>query len=80
MLAKWILISIVGSIVLTFALNVLPRLFPRTARRVQRKLAEPVQRDTGAPPKLKVYFSWKAMLIGSIVLTIIINLIGHLVR
>jgi hypothetical protein len=84
---NWLIVSIVGSFVLTVLLNVLPMLFPKTARRAQERMIEEIQKqhdwedDAARPgPLVKVFFPWKAMLIGSLVLTVLINLIGWLAR
>ncbi len=83
----WLLVSIVGSVVLTLALNLLPMLFPKTARRAQEKIVEDIRKqhdwedDAARPgPSVKVFFPWKAMLIGSLVLTLLVNLVGFLAR
>ncbi|MEM7387311.1 MAG: hypothetical protein AAF514_20425 [Verrucomicrobiota bacterium] len=82
---NFLLISIIASVVLTVLLNQLPLIFPRTAGRTQRKLEENARRmieqhEDDAKPRVKVFFPWKAMLIGSIVLTILVNLIGCFAR
>jgi hypothetical protein len=82
---SWLLVSIVGSLVLTVLLNVLPMLFPKTARRAQERIIEEIQKqhnwedDADRPgPTVKVFFPWKSMLIGSLVLTVLMNLISWL--
>ena len=83
---NWLLISVLGSIALTALLNLAPMLFPRATRRARERLLEQMQdhqRQIDAPepgPRVKVFFPWKAMLIGSIVLTVVVNLLGLLVR
>lgn len=84
---NWLIVSIVGSFVLTVLLNVLPMLFPKTARHVQERMIEEIQKqhaweddDARPGPAVKVFFPWKAMLIGSLVLTVLINLIGWFAR
>ena len=81
----FLLISIIGSILLTLALNLLPALFPNTAARAERKIIEKMhvtQSDRLDPntPKVRVFFPWKAMLIISLILTIAVNFIGVLAR
>jgi len=83
-MSNFILYSIIASIVLTVMLNVLPLLFPDAATRLQKKIEENArkaiaQHEDGARPRVKVFFPWKAMLIGSIVLTVLLNLINLLV-
>jgi len=80
---NFILYSIVASVVLTVILNVLPLLFPDTAANIQKKIEENARRsieqyEDGNRPRVKVFFPWKAMLIGSIILTVLVNLIGLL--
>lgn len=84
---NWLIVSIVGSVVLTVLLNLLPMLFPKTARRAQERMIEEIQKqhdwgdDAARPgPSVKVFFPWKTMLIGSLLLTVLINLIGWFAR
>ena len=77
--------SIIGSIVLTIIMNVLPLLFPNAAAKMQRKIEENARRaieqhEDDNQPSVKVFFPWKAMLIGSVVLTVLVNLIGYFSR
>lgn len=74
--------SLVASAVLTLALNVLPRLFPNATRKAEQEVHRRVEdawaeREPGdGGPRVKVLFPWKAMLIISIVLTVIVNVVG----
>ena len=82
-MGDFILYSIIGSVLLTVALNVLPLLFPNTADKLQRKMEENARRpieqhQNDDLPKVKVFFPWKTMLIASVVLTVIVNLISFL--
>ena len=86
-MSDWLIVSIVGSVVLTVLLNLLPMLFPKTARRAQERMIEEIHKQhdweddaTRAGPAVKVFFPWKAMLVGSLVLTVLINLIGWFAR
>ena len=84
-MSNFIIYSIIASIVLTVVLNVLPLLFPDAATRLQKKIEENArkaiaQHEDGTRPRVKVFFPWKAMLIGSIVLTVLVNLISLLAR
>jgi hypothetical protein len=68
--------SIIASIVLTVALNVALRLFPKTARRLHERIAQRAERmayDQPSGSNVRVIFPWKAMLIGSLLLTLLIN-------
>lgn len=76
----FLLYSIIGSVVLTIVLNVLALLFPNGVAKMQRRIEEhahrPInQHEDDTPPRVKVLFPWKAMLIGSIVITVLVNLI-----
>jgi hypothetical protein len=88
-MANFLLISIIGSIVLTILINVIPMLFPRQTQRVERRVHEKIEqalsedearRQEGKRPRVHVFFPWKAMLVVSIVLTVLLNGIGLLVR
>lgn len=79
----WLILSIAGSILLTLALNLLQVCIPKASHRVWRRLTGPLpnrhERDDDAVRsgrRIHVFFPWRAMLIGSIVLTLIVNLIG----
>ena len=83
-MSDFILYSIIASVVLTLALNIIPRLFPnasrRTMDRVQEKMEEQARKvEDGERPRVQVFFPWKAMLLISIVLTVFLNL-GSLLR
>ncbi len=78
-------ISLIASILLTVALNLLPMLFPKTAAKAERKIVKAMQethenRVDPNRPKVRVFFPWKVMLLISIVLTIAVNLIGFIAR
>ena len=82
---NFLTVSIVGSIVLTILLNLFPMLFPNTADKMQRKLEESARRSIEQQkdenqPNVKVFFPWKAMLIGCVVLTVLVNLVGYFSR
>lgn len=82
---NFLTISIIGSIVLTVLLNLLPMLFPNAADKMQRKLQESARRsiEQQADEKqsnVKVFFPWKMMLVGSLVLTVLVNLVGYFSR
>ncbi len=84
-MSNFIIYSIVASVVLTAVLNVLPLLFPNTAAKMQRKIEENARRaieqhEDVNQPRVKVFFPWKAMLMGSIILTVLVNLVGAFIR
>lgn len=79
--------SIVASIILTLALNLIPRLFPNATRRAGQKILEKIDEDDHIRsdpglqrPKVRVYFPWKAMLVGSVLLTVVLNVFGLFAR
>jgi hypothetical protein len=77
---NFIVYSIVASVVITVALNVLPLLFPNAAAKIQKKIEENARRaieqhEDAGRPRVKVFLPWKAMLIGSIVFTLLVNII-----
>ncbi len=79
-MGNFVLYSIVGSIVLTLLLNFLPLVFPNFAATTMRKLEESARRtidqhEDDNQPRVKVFFPWKGMLIGSVILTILVNVI-----
>lgn len=76
---NWLVLSIVASVVLTVVLNLGIRLFPGAADRGARQLGDwaerqSVDRDPGAS-RVQVYAPWKAMLIVSLALTVVLNLL-----
>ena len=82
---EFLLTSLIASIVLTLALNLLPMIFPKSAAKAERKIVETMQKthnDRVDPnsPKVRVFFPWKMMLLLSIGLTIAVNLIGFIAR
>jgi hypothetical protein len=80
-----VVVSVVASVVLTVLLNVALRIIPGLGRRVEQALERVVERthpSAGEParPSVRVIFPWKLMLIGSLVLTVVINLLLWLIR
>jgi hypothetical protein len=83
----WLLISIVASVILTIVLNVALRAFPGAGRRMET-WAAPGPQDRYDPSdrlprpssrrRVTVFFPWKAMLIGSLVLTLLLNMVIRL--
>ena len=66
---------------MTIVLNILPMLFPKASEKVERKIHEKMsesisRQDEGRQSRVRVFFPWKAMLVVSIVLTVIVNLVG----
>ena len=86
---QWLWFSIVASILLTVIANVALRLFPRhpTERSVDpyQRWGEASGRSTPPPgwddeqPRIRVVAPWKAMLILSVVATLVLNVVLNLV-
>ena len=84
----FLIASIVLSVVLTIVVNVLLRLFPGGSRRLGDSVQRLAERQSGSwdtqtydaqldrprHSRVQVIFPWKAMLVGSIVLTVVLNL------
>jgi len=66
-------VSIVLSIVLTVALNLVVRLFPDASDRAARRLEGLASSEAGG--RTRVYVPWKAMLIASLLATLALNLV-----
>ena len=75
----WLVISLVLSVLLTVLLNVGLRVFPDASRRIAReatKLMSPTAEETRMSNRsVRVWMPWKAMLLGSVILTIVLNLV-----
>jgi hypothetical protein len=75
----WLVISVGLSVVLTVLLNVAVRAFPGAASRVARSLTTftPPSADDGRTNdgRVRVFTPWKAMLLGSLILTIVVNVV-----
>ncbi|AQQ67427.1 hypothetical protein Mag101_07090 [Microbulbifer agarilyticus] len=82
---EFILYSLVASVVLTLLVNLIPLVFPDAASKAQKKIEENARRaieqhEDPERPRVKVFFPWKAMILASILLTILVNLIAYLTR
>jgi hypothetical protein len=83
----WLGISILLSIVLTVVLNVGLRLFPGAGRRVARgltnlsNLSSPnVSETRRSDHRVRLWTPWKAMILASLILTIVVNLVLWIAR
>lgn len=76
--------SVVASVVLTVLVNVALRAVPGRADRAARRAAGmwPAAGDGDRPPgdhrRVRVYVPWKAMIVASVVLTVVLNLLLRL--
>ena len=71
----WLTVSIVLSVVLTVFLNVALRVFPGASRHIARTVTRPwsPSPDGTRTGDKRVWVPWKAMIVGSVVLTIVLN-------
>ena len=78
---SWIVLSLVMSVVLTLVLNLGVRAFPNGRRRLEERATRWVK-EPGADeaPRVRVFFPWKAMLIGSVALTVLLNVVAAFTR
>ena len=71
------------SVVLTALLNIGLRAFPDAGRRAARGLAELTSPDYDGgherDRRLRVFVPWKAMIVGSVILTVVVNLVLRLI-
>ena len=84
-MGNFITFSLIASVVLTIVINILPIIFPNAADKLQKKIEENARRsidqhEDDNQPSVKVFFPWKTMVIGSIVLTVLVNLVGFFSR
>ena len=71
----WLGISIVLSLFLTVVLNVGLRLFPDAGRRIARGMTTlPSAGEKPPGDRVRLWTPWKAMILGSVILTIVLNL------
>jgi hypothetical protein len=80
----WLGISVALSVLLTVILNVGLRLFPNAGRRIARGMTESsltraadARRSNGG---VRLWTPWKAMILGSVILTIVVNLVLWIAR
>ena len=79
---EFLIYSIIGSLVLTALINVLPWFFPKAMQKVERDIhktiGESIERAEQHPGfRVKVFFPWKTMLIVALVLTALVNVVGY---
>ena len=81
---SWLVISIVLSVVLTVVLNAGLRLFPTANRRVTSAVTKPdwsaADEASENNRRVRVWTPWKAMIIGSVMLTVVVNLVLWITR
>ena len=73
---QWLVVSLVLSVALTLAANVVLRAFPELGRRLVRWFTPPADSDqpdqSAQPSRVRVFFPWKAMIAVSIILTAVL--------
>ena len=79
----WLLVSLVASLALTALLNVAIRLWPGAAHRGEQQLTDWAQRQRAAEidsdeRRVRVIVPWKAMIVASVGLTILLNVVIRL--
>ena len=76
---RWLVISVGLSVVLTVLLNVGLRAFPDAGHRVAQSLAKltspNVEDARTIDRRVRVFIPWKAMIVGSVILTIVVNIV-----
>jgi hypothetical protein len=78
---QWLVVSIVLSVVLTVVLNVALRLFPGAGRRIGEGIDRAIERHEPPPggehdrSRVRVIVPWRLMIVGSLVLTLVLNLL-----
>lgn len=76
---QWLVVSVALSVALTVLVNVWLRVFPGAGRRVARSLSQlrpPSPDDARAyDRRVRVFVPWRAMIVGSIILTVVVNLV-----
>ena len=83
---QWLVVSIVLSIVLTILVNAFLWLFPGAGRALSNAVGRLVEHadqrasQAGGDSRVRVIVPWKLMLIGSIALTVAVNLLLVLAR
>ena len=70
---NWLVTSLVLSVVLTIVLNVALRVFPGAGDRVVSRIEQTDATDDA--PRVRVFFPWKAMLVASLLLTLVVNVL-----
>lgn len=80
---RWLVVSVALSVVLTALLNIGLRAFPDAGHRIARGLAEltspNIDEGHEHDRRPRVFVPWKAMIVGSAILTIVVNLVLRVV-
>ena len=80
---RWLVVSIALSVVLTALLNIGLHAFPDAGHRVARGIAAltspTIDEGHEHDRRRRVFVPWKAMIFGSVILTIVVNLVLGLI-
>ena len=81
---EWLVFSLVASLVLTLLLNVAIRLWPGALSRGTARFTGWAERREapeaeGGPGHIRVIVPWKAMLLASVILTVVLNVVARVV-
>jgi len=76
----WLVASVVLSVLLTVILNVGARLFPDAGRRTARRIDESTWGRDPSDRRIRVWAPWKAMILASVLFTIVLNLVLWIAR
>jgi hypothetical protein len=82
---QWLVVSILLSVVLTVVLNLALWLFPGAGRRIGNSVQRAFERAEPRAgeedrPGVRVIVPWRLMIVGSLLLTLVLNLIVWLGR
>jgi len=76
---RWLVFSVALSVILTVLLNVGLRAFPDAGHRVARSFTtftSPSADDARTNDRrVRLFIPWKAMILGSVILTIVVNVV-----
>jgi len=76
---QWLIVSLVLSVVLTLVANVALRVFPDLGPRVARWFtaftASEKPDQSAQSSHVRVYFPWRAMIVVSVILTVLLSLL-----
>ena len=82
---RFLVVSLVASVVLTVLVNAVLWMFPGVGQRIGEMLRRAAERtmppsDKAGRSAVRVVFPWKLMLIGSLLVTVLLNLLLLLTR
>jgi hypothetical protein len=76
---RWLMISVGLSVILTVLLNVGLRVFPEAGHRIARSLTTFTSASAydarTSDRRVRVFIPWRAMIVGSVIVTILVNVV-----